>query len=377
MSITLGIPSEAFAGEARVAATPDTAKKAIALGVEVLVEAGAGSGAGYPDEKYSEIGARIVDGSEAFFADIVFKVQSPSEEEISRLKQGAVYIGFIDISSDRPTLESLTNANISAIALERIPRISRAQSMDALSSQAGITGYRSVIEAAYYYGRFFPLMMTSAGSAKPAKVTILGAGVAGLQAIATAKRLGAQVFAYDVRPQVKEEIHSLGAKFIELDLGESGEGEGGYAKELSEEAKKKQEHLLTEELKTADIIISTAQIPGRKAPILITEEAVRGMKEGSVIIDLAAASGGNCPLTKEDEIIKAYGVTLCGLTNLPALMPGDASAFYSRNLYNLLELIVTQNDQGSAALDVLQDEITADALVTHEGVVRQALLPGN
>jgi len=377
MSITLGIPSEAFAGEARVAATPDTAKKAIALGVEVLVEAGAGSGAGYPDEKYSEVGARIVDGSEAFFADIVFKVQSPSEEEISRLKQGAVYIGFIDISSDRPTLESLTNANISAIALERIPRISRAQSMDALSSQAGITGYRSVIEAAYYYGRFFPLMMTSAGSAKPAKVTILGAGVAGLQAIATAKRLGAQVFAYDVRPQVKEEIHSLGAKFIELDLGESGEGEGGYAKELSEEAKKKQEHLLTEELKTADIIISTAQIPGRKAPILITEEAVRGMKEGSVIIDLAAASGGNCPLTKEDEIIKAYGVTLCGLTNLPALMPGDASAFYSRNLYNLLELIVTQNDQGSADLDVLQDEITADALVTHEGVVRQALLPGN
>ncbi|HJL66820.1 MAG TPA: Re/Si-specific NAD(P)(+) transhydrogenase subunit alpha [Arenicellales bacterium] len=377
MSITLGIPSEAFAGEARVAATPDTAKKAIALGVEVLVEAGAGSGAGYPDEKYSEVGARIVDGSEAFFADIVFKVQSPSEEEISRLKQGAVYIGFIDISSDKPTLESLTNANISAIALERIPRISRAQSMDALSSQAGITGYRSVIEAAYYYGRFFPLMMTSAGSAKPAKVTILGAGVAGLQAIATAKRLGAQVFAYDVRPQVKEEIHSLGAKFIELDLGESGEGEGGYAKELSEEAKKKQEHLLTEELKTADIIISTAQIPGRKAPILITEEAVRGMREGSVIIDLAAASGGNCPLTKEDEIIKAYGVTLCGLTNLPALMPGDASAFYSRNLYNLLELIVTQNDQGSAALDVLQDEITADALVTHEGVVRQALLPGN
>jgi|TARA_B100001971_G_C18219668_1_gene556248 NAD(P) transhydrogenase subunit alpha len=377
MSITLGIPSEAFAGEARVAATPDTAKKAIALGLEVLVEAGAGSGAGYPDEKYSEVGARIVDGSEAFFADIVFKVQSPSEEEISRLKQGAVYIGFIDISSDRPTLESLTNANISAIALERIPRISRAQSMDALSSQAGITGYRSVIEAAYYYGRFFPLMMTSAGSAKPAKVTILGAGVAGLQAIATAKRLGAQVFAYDVRPQVKEEIHSLGAKFIELDLGESGEGEGGYAKELSEEAKKKQEHLLTEELKTADIIISTAQIPGRKAPILITEEAVRGMREGSVIIDLAAASGGNCPLTKEDEIIKAYGVTLCGLTNLPALMPGDASAFYSRNLYNLLELIVTQNDQGSAALDVLQDEITADALVTHEGVVRQALLPGN
>lgn len=377
MTITLGIPSEAFAGEARVAATPDTAKKAIALGLEVLVEAGAGSGAGYPDEKYSEVGARIVDGSEAFFADIVFKVQSPSEEEISRLKQGAVYIGFIDISSDRPTLESLTNANISAIALERIPRISRAQSMDALSSQAGITGYRSVIEAAYYYGRFFPLMMTSAGSAKPAKVTILGAGVAGLQAIATAKRLGAQVFAYDVRPQVKEEIHSLGAKFIELDLGESGEGEGGYAKELSEEAKKKQEHLLTEELKTADIIISTAQIPGRKAPILITEEAVRGMKEGSVIIDLAAASGGNCPLTKEDEIIKAYGVTLCGLTNLPALMPGDASAFYSRNLYNLLELIVTQNDQGSAALDVLQDEITADALVTHEGVVRQALLPGN
>ncbi|MDP6434415.1 MAG: Re/Si-specific NAD(P)(+) transhydrogenase subunit alpha [Arenicellales bacterium] len=377
MSITLGIPSEAFAGETRVAATPDTAKKSIALGVEVLVEAGAGSGAGYPDEKYSEVGARIVDGSEAFFADIVFKVQSPSEEEISRLKQGAVYIGFIDISSDRPTLESLTNANISAIALERIPRISRAQSMDALSSQAGITGYRSVIEAAYYYGRFFPLMMTSAGSAKPAKVTILGAGVAGLQAIATAKRLGAQVFAYDVRPQVKEEIHSLGAKFIELDLGESGEGEGGYAKELSEAAKKKQEHLLTEELKTADIIISTAQIPGRKAPILITEEAVRGMREGSVIIDLAAASGGNCPLTKEDEIIKAYGVTLCGLTNLPALMPGDASAFYSRNLYNLLELIVTPNDQGSAALDVLQDEITADALVTHEGVVRQALLPGN
>lgn len=377
MSLTLGIPSEVFAGETRVAATPDTVKKAIAAGLEVMVEMGAGSCAGYPDEKYSEVGARIVDSSEAFAADIVFKVRSPSEEEIFKLKPGGVYIGFIDISCDSTTLDALAKANISAIAMERIPRISRAQSMDALSSQAGITGYRSVIEAVYYYGRFFPLMMTSAGSAKPAKVTILGAGVAGLQAIATAKRLGAQVFAYDVRPQVKEEIHSLGAKFIELDLGESGEGEGGYAKELSEEAKQKEEYLLTEELKTADIIISTAQIPGRKAPILITEEAVKGMREGSVIIDLAAASGGNCPLTKADEIIKAYGVTLCGLTNLPALMPGDASAFYSRNLYNLLELMITRNDRDEVAYDLLQDEITADALVTHDGVARQACLPSN
>jgi NAD(P) transhydrogenase subunit alpha len=241
--------------------------------------------------------------------------------------------------------------------------------MDVLSSQANFAGYRAVIEAAAHFGRFFPTMMTAAGSSKPAKAIILGAGVAGLQAIAVARRMGANVEAFDVRPEVKEQIQSLGAKFIEIDIGESGAGAGGYAKELSPEAKAKQQKGLTERLKKADVVICTAQIPGRPAPVLVTEEAVQGMAPGSVIVDLAAASGGNCPLSEADKIVVKHGVTLIGITNFPALVPSDASNFYARNLINLLFLVIKPGDTPTLNLD-LQDEIIAAALATQGGAVR-------
>jgi len=249
------------------------------------------------------------------------------------------------------------------LGMERMPRISRAQSMDALSSQSNIAGYRAVIEAAAVYGRFFPMMMTSAGSAKPARVVVLGAGVAGLQAIATARRLGADVHAYDVRPETKEQIQSLGAKAIELDLGESGAGEGGYAKELSDEAKARQQSLLADELAKAHVIISTALIPCRPAPELITEDVVRRMREGSVIIDLAAANGGNCKLTRPDQIVVEHGVRIVGHTNYPSMVPADASAFYAKNLSNLLDIMVEKSDAGLVLKDLAADEITKAMLV--------------
>lgn len=244
--------------------------------------------------------------------------------------------------------------------------------MDALSSQAGIAGYRAVLEAATQYGRFYPMMMTSAGSSKACKLAVLGAGVAGLQAIATARKLGAMVEAYDVRKEVHEQITSLGAKNIELDIGEEGSGSGGYAKELSEEAKKKQQAALTEKLKGFDVIISTANIPGRKSPILITEEAVRGMRPGSVIVDLAAANGGNCPLTEVDQVVTKHGVILVGKTNYPAMVPSDASHFYAQNLVNLLDIIWTKNDQGGFTDQInLQDDIIAASLAVHQGALCQ------
>jgi NAD(P) transhydrogenase subunit alpha len=252
---------------------------------------------------------------------------------------------------------------VTVLGMERMPRISRAQSMDALSSQSNIAGYRAVIEAAARYGRFFPMMMTSAGSAKPARLVVLGAGVAGLQAIATARRLGADVHAYDVRPETKEQIESLGAKAIELDLGESGAGEGGYAKELSDEAKAKQQQLLADELAKAHVIITTALIPCRPAPELITEEVVQLMRDGSVIVDLAAANGGNCKLTEADEIVVRHGVILVGHTNYPSMVPADASGFYAKNLANLLEIMVDKTDSGPALKDLSEDEITKAMLV--------------
>jgi NAD(P) transhydrogenase subunit alpha len=253
--------------------------------------------------------------------------------------------------------------------MELIPRTSRAQSMDVLSSQAGIGGYRAVLEAASRYGRFFPMMMTSAGSAKACKFAVLGVGVAGLQAIATARKLGAMVEAYDVRKEVREQILSLGAKVIDLDVGEEGSGTGGYAKELSEEAKRKQQAALTERLKGFDVIVSTANIPGRKSPVLITEDAVKGMRPGSVIVDMAAANGGNCPLTEADKIVIKHGVVLVGITNYPALVPSDASHFYAQNLVNLLDILWTKKE-GSASQELnLTDDIVAASLVTHKGAL--------
>jgi len=282
------------------------------------------------------------------------------------MQDGAVLISLIELCEDDGTLSVIFDKELRTFALEKIPRISRAQSMDALSSQSNISGYRAVIEATTRFGRFVPMMMTSAGSAKPARVVVLGVGVAGLQAIATARRLGAEVFAYDIRPETREQILSLGAKPIDLDVGENGSGEGGYAKELSEESKALEQQLLADELKKAHIIITTALIPCRKAPVLVTPEVVAGMRKGSVIVDMAAATGGNCPLTQEDEVIVEHGVTLVGHTNYAALMPADASLFYVKNIANLLDLIVIEGDEGLTFADFEKDEITRETLLTPE-----------
>jgi NAD(P) transhydrogenase subunit alpha len=360
----LGIPRESVAGERRVATTPDVAKKLVAKGFEVLLESGAGAAAHYPDAAYAEVGVRLVERDACFGADILLKVRRPSEEEAAAVPAGSTYISLIEGCGEDPLIARMVEKGVRVLAMERMPRTSRAQSMDALSSQSNIAGYRAVIEAAAHYGRFFPMMMTSAGSAKPARVIVLGAGVAGLQAIATARRLGADVMAYDVRPETKEQIASLGAKPIELDLGESGAGEGGYAKELSEEAKARQQALLADELAKAHIIITTALIPCRPAPELITTEVVERLRTGSVIVDLAAANGGNCKLSRPDEVVEHQGVIIVGHTNYPSMVPSDASAFYAKNLANLLDIMVDTSDAGLALKDLTQDEITAAMLIT-------------
>jgi H+-translocating NAD(P) transhydrogenase subunit alpha len=366
----VGIPKETTAGETRVAATPESVKKLRAAGLAVVVESGAGLNAHFPDKAYQAAGAEILDHARTLASDIVLKVHKPTSTEIRRLKSGGVLLSLLDMCHDDGTFDLLAEQGVDSFALEMMPRLSRAQTMDVLSSQANIAGYRAVLEAARLYGRFLPMMMTSAGSAKPARVVVLGAGVAGLQAIATARRLGAQVWAYDVRPEVKEQVLSLGAKFIEFDLGESGSGKGGYAKTLSHEAQLKQQQLLQQELKKADIIISTALIPCMPAPVLITEEAVEGMPEGAVIVDLAAANGGNCPLTVPDAVIVKHGVILCGVTNFPALMPSDASNFFARNLYNFLMLMLDNSNGAPQFKNYFDDEITTMTLVTHQGKVR-------
>lgn len=367
----IGVPRETQSGEARVAATPDSIKRLCnkVKGLEVQVETGAGEPAHFPDDTYSAVGAKLVDTKTAFGADIVLKIHRPTEKEIGYMHKGTVLLSFIEPFNNDGRMERLAQAGVETLGLELIPRISRAQSMDVLSSQANIAGYRAVIEAANHFGRFIPTMMTAAGSAKPAKVIVLGAGVAGLQAIATAKRMGGNVEAFDVRPEVKEQIESLGAKFIEIDIGEDGSGAGGYAKELTEEAKAKQQKGLTEKLKKADIVITTALIPGRPAPLLVTEEAIQGMAPGSVVVDLAAANGGNCAFTEADKTIVKHDVIIIGTTNFLALMPSDASNFYARNLINLLDLIIKPGEPPTLNLD-LEDEIVAGALVTHNGEVR-------
>jgi NAD(P) transhydrogenase subunit alpha len=366
----VGIPRETTDGETRVAGTPETTKKLRALGLEVSVEREAGLASHFTDAAYRVAGAEIVTATEAIAADVVFKVHKPTFDQIGQMRRGTTLICLLDMCYDDGTFDALASQGVDSFALEMMPRLSRAQTMDVLSSQANIAGYRAVLEAARLYGRFFPLMMTSAGSAKPARVVVLGAGVAGLQAIATARRLGAQVWAYDVRPEVKEQVQSLGARFIELDVGESGAGHGGYAKQLSEEAQRREQRMLTEELKKADIIVSTALIPCRPAPVLITEETVEAMREGAVIVDMAAASGGNCPLTEPGRIVTKHGVILCGITNFPALMPSDASNFFARNVYNFLEFMLERRDNGVQFKDFFADEVTSMTLITHQGKVR-------
>lgn len=359
----IGIPKEQLAGEARVAMTPELVKKLVGKGFACQVESGAGVAAGYADAEYQEAGAELVDAAKALAANVVLKVRKPSQQEIALMSDGAVYVGLIETCEDDGTLSAMFARNIQPMSLERVPRISRAQSMDALSSQSNIAGYRAVIEAAAQYGRFFPLMMTSAGSAKPARVVVLGVGVAGLQAIATARRLGADVYAYDIRPETREQIESVGAKAIVLDLGESGSGEGGYARELSDEAKELQQKLLADELAKAHVIITTALIPCRPAPTLVTEDVVKRMRDGSVIVDMAAANGGNCPLSEVDQVVIKHGVTLVGHSNYPSMVAADASAFFARNIVNLLEIMVDQSDEGLVFKDFDQDEITQAALM--------------
>jgi len=366
----VGIPKEKTAGEARVAATPDTVEKMKSIGLDVVIEREAGLKSHFTDADYDSAGAEVSNRKKALSADIVLVVQKPDGRDIKQIKSGAVLVGFMDMCNDDGTLGKLAEKGVTAFALEMIPRISRAQPLDALSSQSGIGGYRAAVTAANLYDRFFPMMMTAAGSTRPAKVIVIGAGVAGLQAAATARRLGAEVAAFDVRPEVKEQVMSLGAKFIELDVGESGEGEGGYAKELSEKAKEKLQELLTEELKKADIVISTAQIPCRPAPRLISEEAIKAMRHGSVVIDMAASSGGNCPLTEPDKIIERYGVKIAGYTNYPAMMAGDASAFYARNLLGFVKLLTEEKDGAPVFKNFMEDEITSASLVTHKGKLR-------
>lgn len=366
MTLSVGVPRERAVGECRVAATPDTVKKLLASGVQVLIEGGAGSAARYPDEAYRSAGAQVVDTAGALAADIVLKVRPPAAQEVPALRRGGLLVALLEPYSPDTPVPLLAAAGVDALALERIPRISRAQGMDVLSSQAGIAGYRAVLEASVQARRFMPLMMTSAGTAKAARVTVLGVGVAGLQAIATARRLGAQVEAYDVRPETREQVLSLGAKFIDLDVGESGAGAGGYARELSPAAQARQQAQLADRLAQADVIITTALVPGRRAPVLVTPEVVARLRPGSVIVDMAAAAGGNCPLTRADAVIEHQGVTLVGYTDFPSRVATDASAFFARNVLNLLGLILRD---GARVLD-LEDEIIAGALVTHGGQVR-------
>lgn len=354
----IGLLKESAVGEKRVALSPDIVKKLSNKGFSIKVAAGAGENADFSDDQYQDAGAEIVSPAEALKADILVRVRKPSASEADELPEGSLLIAHIESCELDDTLNKLLAKQVIYLAMERIPRISRAQAMDALSSQSNIAGYRSVIEAALHYGRFLPLMMTSAGSAKPARLVVLGAGVAGLQAIATARRLGADVLAYDVRPETKEQIESLGAKVIELDIGESGSGEGGYAKELSQEAKAKQQQALADELSKAHIIITTALIPCRPAPVLVTEEVIKNMRDGSVVIDLAAATGGNCPLSEADEVVVKHGVTIVGHTNYPSMVASDASAFYGGNILNLLNIMVEKGEDGLLLKDLEEDEIT-------------------
>ena len=362
----VAVPKESEQGERRVALVPETAKMLVAAGLEVSVEAGAGASAFITDDLYEKAGARVASraGTMLHDADAVLKVQAPRESEISLLKKGAVLISFLQPATQGDTVKSLATHGITAFSLELLPRISRAQSMDALSSQASAAGYKAVLMAADRIGKLFPMMMTAAGTVAPTRVLVMGAGVAGLQAIATARRLGAVVSAYDVRPAVKEEVQSLGATFIELAL-ETQEGEGGYAREQSEEFLRKQRELIGEHIAKSDVVITTAAVPGRRAPLLVTGDMVKGMRPGSVIVDLAADTGGNVELTQAGKDVDVGGVTIIGTRNVPSTMPLTTSQLYARNVANLLLHLVKN---GVLALD-LQDDITKGACVTHGGEI--------
>ncbi|HEY8641777.1 MAG TPA: Re/Si-specific NAD(P)(+) transhydrogenase subunit alpha [Candidatus Dormibacteraeota bacterium] len=357
---------ESAPGERRVAATPETVGKLVAAGLEVSIEAGAGAEASFADAAYREAGATLVkEHAKALAAaDVVLRVQPPSDADVKAMRKGAVSVGFLQPAANAAAVKALAAHGVTAFSLEMVPRISRAQSMDALSSQASLAGYKAVVMAAMRLGKYFPMLMSAAGTIAPARVLVLGAGVAGLQAIATARRLGAVVEAYDVRPAVREEVKSLGATFLELEL-EAQEGQGGYAREQSDEFLRKQRELLTDRVAAADVVITTAAIPGRKAPVLVTAEMVKGMRPGSVIVDLAAESGGNVEGTKVGEVVETGGVSIDGTRNVPSTIPVHASQLYARNVANLLMLMVKD---GALNLN-LEDEVIKGAMVTHGGEV--------
>jgi len=369
----IGVPKETAAGEHRVALVPEVVSKLRAKGLDVLVQSGAGADALIPDAAYAQAGAQIIgtpgaggdpDHADVWSAEVVVKIAPPDAEEIRRLGAGSVLIGFLAPLSSPQTTRALADAGATAFAMEAIPRISRAQAMDALSSQSNVAGYRAALLGAEQIGRFYPMLMTAAGTIPPAKVLVLGVGVAGLQALATAKRLGARTTGYDVRPEVAEQVESLGAQW--LDLGLEASGEGGYARELTEEERASQQQALTEAIKGFDVVITTALVPGRPAPRLVTAEAVEGMKAGSVIVDMAGEAGGNCELTEPGETVVRHDVKILSPLNLPAGMPEHSSQLFSRNVQALLELFV--GEDGELHLD-FDDEIVSGACIVRDGEI--------
>ena len=374
----IGVPKETAAGETRVAITPETVKKLKSQGHEIRVERGAGLAASVTDEAYAEVGAQLVDAAAALGADMVLKVRSPDAAELVQMKAGSTLVGMLN-PFDAEGLKALAAAKITAFALEAAPRTTRAQSMDVLSSQANLAGYKAVMLSANAYPRLFPMMMTAAGTIKAARVVILGVGVAGLQAIATAKRLGAVIEASDVRPSVKEQVESLGAKFIDVpyetaEEKEAAEGVGGYARPMPQSWLDRQKAEVAKRVAQANVVITTALIPGRAAPTLVTEDMVKSMKPGSVIVDLAAGKGadgvgGNCPLSVADQVVQAHGVTLIGHTNLPAMVAADSSALYARNVLDFLKLVFDKDGQFKVDLE---DDIVKACLMSQDGQVLRA-----
>jgi NAD(P) transhydrogenase subunit alpha len=380
----IGIPKEIVPNERRVAVVPDGIAALRKLGLEVAVESGAGAGAFFADDDYTKAGATVVADAAQLYggSDIVVKIHRPQENKASgkheadMMRAGTVLVSFLYATINPDLVKRLAERKITSLSMDAVPRISRAQSMDALSSQANVAGYKAVLIAAAALGKYLPMMTTAAGTIRPAKVLVLGAGVAGLQAIATARRLGAVVWAYDVRAAVKEQIESLGAKFLEFDLGvKDAEDKGGYAKELSAEAKLKQQQMLAEKTKEFDVVITTALIPGKPAPRLVTKETVAAMKPGSVIVDLAAEAGGNCELTEADKEVVKHGVTIIGPTNLPSTLAMHASQLYARNVLELLKLFVKDGKPATADKPAspaklnfdFNDEIIKGACITHDG----------
>ncbi len=363
----IGVPKEIIEGERRVALVPKEVAKLVEAGFEVQIESGAGEAAYFSDASYKDAGASIVNGPQAAYdADVVLKVRRPEFSEVGLMKEGTLLIAFLEPLTSPELVKKLTEQKVTGVAMETVPRISRAQKMDALSSQANIAGYKAALIAASSLPKFFPMSMTAAGMVPPAKALILGVGVAGLQAIATCRRLGASVEAYDIRPATKEEVKSLGAKFIDIELEEKElEDAGGYGKEVSEVSAQKQKEVLAEHIKAADVVITTAAIPGKKAPVLVEEEAVKGMRHGSVIVDLAAETGGNCVLTEAGKTVVKHGVIIHGPADLVSEMPVDASSLYARNITSLFAEFVKD---GELNLD-FEDEVIAGSCVTHNGEV--------